>query len=321
MSSAETIPVAITARNESNLIGRTLRSIQNQESDERYHFAVTVAASACDDNTAERAQKVIDGFESRPDISYQVKEISQAGKNHAINRVLSENASDDNRCGKFIYGDGDAAFSSNCLRRIAETLDQPEVWVCGPVSRQIIHPDVMGTPLGNIQRARQLEVAYRLAADKRFVLPIGRLMGFRRGLLGYNQLPHNALSEDRYLTLIATQRYGPEAVKTILNASVFANAAQTIEDFKQTGDRIATVRRLLVQAYPELGNLLHELTLEASRRAPPPEKIRQHVIAQLIKEDIDPACLDEWHRLKASAQPRDELMLDDGTWRPALSTK
>ncbi len=312
MSFAETVTVALVACDEANNIARTLASVNAQEGDERYHFRVTVAANGCKDDTAERATAAIESFEPRPDISYRVKKISTPGKNNAINEVFADSPS---RLG--MYGDCDAVFSSNCFGQIVKTLEQPEVWASGPVSRQIIHPKLVGTELGNILRAKQLEIE----CSGNVPAPVGRLIGFRRELLDDEKIPLNALADERFITLTAIRRHGRPAVKTIQEASVFANAAQTVEDFRQTGDRIATVRKMFVAAYPELGALLHELTLETSRRAPPEEEVRRQVTSRLIEEGIDPACLDEWHRLRAAAKPRPELIRSDGTWQPTLSTK
>lgn len=312
MSVAETLDVAIVARDEANHIAQTLASIQRQEADARYRFHVTVAADACEDDTAERAQAAIDGFAPRPDISFRVLEIAASGKNNAINTVLAETASE-----HFIYGDGDATFSANCFRKVAETLENPAVWACGPVSRQIIHPDLLGTALGNLHMVRQLYIEYSRSVPA----PIGRLLGFRRRLLNNNKIPLDALAEERYITLTAIQKYGRSAVETIRGASVYATAARTMEDFLQIGDRIATVRKLFVAAYPELGELLRELSREASRRAPPRHAVERLLIPRLVEEGIDPSWLQEWYRIQAGAKPREELIRADGTWLPASSTK
>jgi cellulose synthase/poly-beta-1,6-N-acetylglucosamine synthase-like glycosyltransferase len=312
VSVTETINVALVARDESKHVARTLESVYLQQPHDRYRFDMHVVANACEDDTADVARNKISSFEPRPDMSFSVIELTEAGKNNAINTILA--LSDDELA---IYGDTDALFSSDCFYKVADTLQDPDIWVTGPFSRQIIGPEIVDPTVRGLHRVRQL---YNECT--RFVpQPVGAMIGFKRALLETGRIPLDALADDRYLTLTAVQKYGLKAVQTIKEASVFTKATSTMEDFIKKGDRIATVSKHFTDTYPELGKLLKQLRTDAARRAPPREEVNKVLIPRLTEEGIDPALFGKWLEMRAAARPRPELLRAGLTWDPIATTK
>ncbi len=310
MLTRERIDIAIIARDEEGLIADTIKSAHGQDTSNKYHFAITVEANACNDNTVDRAEETIAALPPREGLSFAVEESDEAGKNATINRALGKSATR-----FFMYADADVLFSADCFRLVAQALEAPDTWVGGPVSKQLIPHHLLGTTLGKLHLVRQL---YNQFAGY-VPAPMGRMIGFRRDLVG--EIPLHALADERYITLSAIRDHGTGSVKTVRGASVYAKAAGTMQEFLDIGDRIATVRQKFVRDFPELGTILQQVTRESQASAPSREAVEELLVPHLIHEGIDPAILQLWYDIKSGAVPKAELLDPDWGWKRSATTK
>jgi cellulose synthase/poly-beta-1,6-N-acetylglucosamine synthase-like glycosyltransferase len=310
----EVIDVALPARNEAGLIAKTLQSIHAQIVDDRYSFRVSVLLNACTDQSYRITQKTISELEKspHPQITYDLKYSSVPGKNNALNRALS-----DSNASIFMYVDGDAVLSRNCLSAVADRINQDGIQVSGAVSRKIVTPDTEYT-VGGFHRLRStLFESLQLKGHLR--QPIGSMLAFRRSLL--DSLPVDALAEDFYIVLMAAFKYGPQASRVATDASVYTVGAKTMADYMNREKRIWAVNMDILTAYPHLRDsydILYRYFL------PSEQEITAILAPTLRSLNMSQWQLDEWlealREIKAATDSSKYLCMD-GTWSPILTTK
>jgi glycosyltransferase involved in cell wall biosynthesis len=310
----QVIDVALPARNEAGMIAATLRSIHAQIADERYLFRVTVLLNACTDQTYRIAQKTINDLEKspHPQITYDLKYTDVPGKNNALNQALS-----DSDTSIFMYVDGDAILSRNCLSAVANRINHDGICVSGAVSKKIITPDTEHA-VSRFHRLRStLFESLQLKGHLR--QPIGSMLAFRRSLL--DSLPIDALAEDFYIVLLAAFKHGPQASLVAPDASVYTVGAKNMADYMNREKRIWAVNMDVLNSYPHFCDPYSILY----RYFPPgAHEIKTMLAPRLKSLDITLPQLDEW--LKAlsnimATTDSSKYLCTDGTWTPIFTTK
>lgn len=311
----EYVDVAVLARDEERLIGRTLQSIHEQRLTGLHHFQVTVWANSCSDATAETARRAIvtlTAAKPRPELSYQVVERTQSGKNVTINAALQASQTD-----SFIYTDADVTFSPNCFAAVMDKLREPGVVLSGPMHLELT--DARTDP--EVEKLYRIRRLLRAVTEERGMYtpqPLGAMTAFHRRLL--DELPLG-VEDDTYIPMLAVSRYGMQASRVAREETVYQIAVRTMPEFMAREKRIEVTARETLDAYPEL-----KKAAEALYRAYPktPEETNALLEPYLEAAKLSRRDLEFWHSVWDEIGRTDDIsayMRPDGSWKPIESTK
>ncbi|HSX43597.1 MAG TPA: glycosyltransferase family 2 protein [Candidatus Saccharimonadales bacterium] len=309
------IDVFAPAYNEAAHIGTTIGSIHDQDPNDKYHFNVLVLPNGCTDDTASVASEAIANLPSHPSISFDVIKRPEASKTRAINFALGRCASD-----VAMYIDTDVTFSERCFEQVADEFADCTVQAAGPVPRNKIPPEIVGTYLGQILRVRQL---YSDAAGP-WPKPTGRLIAFRTAAI--DALFEDTAADDTWLINTIAQNHGWESIRVAQDASVYATAQRNWLDYIQQKSRYARGNEHLYEVFPELKRVLEEGRSFVNRHMRSRAEIEEVIAPIMEKERLPMRLIDELAVIGKICLDNAELMPHElvsarGKWKPVASTK
>lgn len=252
------LTIGVAARNEEATIEQSLRSIEQAlpELPGEATAEVIVAVNGSTDRTREIAEGYAGwGGGSRGNVRYRVIE-SKPGLVEAQRAIVQAAPASD----YLIFLDADCLLDRQCLRRLAEVMEDPRVqatWATRVLADA--RPGFWRAVLnfGDYHREVILRGHYMVGqafAIRRYEVPYGspRRQPLPTNLVTYLQLDRGPLADDAYLSRALIDGFGPEAIRSAPGAVVYSQPMRGLRDLYRSQRRKAYEVERLNLLFPEL---------------------------------------------------------------------
>lgn len=247
-------------------------------------------------------------------ILWTVSDIKKGGKTEALNVGLSLSKSE-----IIVNVDADCRLEKYSLVRVYDKLriNKGLLLVGGLDKPDFRHSD-QNNLLYQYQRVSQI---YREVRGR--VLPVGRLMGYKRSNIG--KFPKSLHSEDTWLALDIAKRYGWESIKVIPDAVVNFSPALNWPDYIKQESRFERGFQQLLDRFPELENIYNQRRANIKHKSK--EQTELEVLEKMAEFKIP---RERWTELSDIINPiiaenslmmKYQLISIKGNWDPVESTK
>lgn len=307
--------IIVAAKNEEKSIPKMLDSvlIAQRLLTEKTHLIIL--ANQCTDQTVNVASDVLHRHK-QTNLEWRVIEVNdQPGKTHALNRGL-----DVVKDGIVLQIDADVRVAPASLQIMLDKLKNNNyLQVVGSLDIPDFHGRDKSTLLYQYQMAAQI-----FREERGRVLPVGRLMAYRRDAFG--KYPEGLHSEDTWIALEIARKYGWKAVEVITESQVFFSPTTNWVDFLKQESRFEQGFSQLVERFPELEEVYDRR--REGKIIPSREEVGNQVRRRLEEAGISQTRFKELLDIinpiiEENSQMLENKLIDPktGTWEQVKSTK
>ncbi|MBI5358595.1 glycosyltransferase family 2 protein [Candidatus Amesbacteria bacterium] len=306
------LTILVPAYNEEKSILKLLNSI-NAANLNKINTEIIVLINGSTDNTTQ----VVNNFKKKKknsNLSWVIFETNERGKTKALNLGLSMSKSE-----IIINIDADCKIKKESLIMIFNKLKICEqLLLVGGLDR----PDFRCSDKQSL--LYQFQVVHQIYREVRGrVLPVGRLMGYKRS--SFDKFPKYLHSEDTWLALDLAKRHGWKSVKILTDAVVNFSPALNWLDYIKQESRFECGLPQILDQFPELENIYNQRRINVEQKSK--DKIESEIFEKM---DMFKIPRERWTQMNDIIDSviienalimNKQLISKDGNWDPTRSTK